>query len=486
MVAKTSLDGDAATVERCDAVRPILDALRRDYAFELERISDSAASSPRAETRALDRVDVDFTVSNASDRRVPRDNGLGSIDAWIDPLTANRQGRLLRDGSSFDIETQHTLETPHLAVRISPRFFYQARPDGSSTTRGSLQDIQARLLVRNLAVQVGREYLVWGQGSDVGLLSSNNSPPLDLIEIANDTTFRIPSVFRHLGYARVTAFYADLGPQQDQPGAYLAGYKLSFSPSPSFEYGATVYTKAGGRGSPSASLTSRILDLFPFINRSAYDNLIGTGNQDAFSDRYAGLDARRRFAGLRGFELFGELLMNDFDVRRLGSVLWEDAGHVFGFVVPNIGSSEAWTLRSEFHHTGIRYYEHAQYTSGQTVRQVLIGDPLGPNALGSYLELRRDLDPRRSISFQSAWEWRSDDQYIGFQKPGGSIGFQRTQVLPKETRLRGILTFASQSPLEGFGGIAQVGLERTTNVNFSVGQNKIGALGRIGIEYRFP
>jgi hypothetical protein len=467
-----------------EEIEKVLRALQEDYADEIQPLADSGVVWP-TKVHVLGRVSLDVTSSRSSARAVPADNGIGTIDAWIDPLTADREGRMLFDGTTDAIETNHTLETKYLALSVTPRFTRANRADGSAITRASLQDAELRLLFHNVVLETGHQYLIVGEGLNGGLLLSNNAPPLDLVELTNDTLIALPSFLKHLGPARLALFYADLGRQQVHPGAYFAGYKLSFEPTRNFEFGVSVFTKSGGAGSTKASLSSRILDLFPFIQRSAYANLIGTGNQDEFSDRYAGLDGRWRFPEAHNVETFSELLLNDFDIRRLGSIFWEDAGHVFGVMIPRVGPSELWTLQSEFHHTGIRYYEHYQYKSGETLRQTLIGDPLGPNALGTYLQLTRDFDARRGLSFVGAWEWRSNDQYIGVGGPQGQLAFKRTEIRPKETRARLSGKYEVQSAVMGLGGLLEAGIERTLNFGFVQGTDKWGALARVALSYRF-
>lgn len=465
------------------SLRELVATLREDYGEELALIDTSAARPLPLHT--LDRLTLDWTSVSSSARPVPADNGIGAIDAWVGPLGSNRQGRILHNGSTAALETSHRVEFAHVAASLTPRFSYDHRPDGSSLTRATIQDGELRFLVRNVAFEIGRQYLVWGQGKDVGLLTSNNSPGFDLIEISNDTTFVLPSFLHRLGRTHLALFYANLGAHQDHPDAYLAGYKLSFLPISRFEFGASVYTKSGGRGAPSASLSSRILDLFPFINRSAYGNVIGTGNQDEFSDRYAGLDARLRFPHQYGLEVYSELLLNDFDIRRIGSILWEDAGHVFGIAAPSLGVSGETSVRAEFHHTGIRYYEHYQFRTGQTLDQVLTGDALGPDALGAYVDATRAIDSRHSLSAQLAWEHRSNDQYIGVGGPDGSLSFKETQSRPKETRYRAVISYGSQPAAGSLGVVGQIGIERIFNFGFVNGVNRWGSLGRLGLQYRF-
>jgi hypothetical protein len=324
----------------------------------------------------------------------------------------------------------------------------------------------------------------WGQGRDVGLLGSNNSPPLDLVKISNERLFALPWLLRRFGPTQLSLFYADLGKEQNYPGAYFVGYKVSIAPGARLELGATVYSKSGGHGAPRASFSSRVVDIFPFLQAAFYNNVIGTRNKSEFSDRYAGIDGRVRFPSARGLELYAEVLLNDFDVRRLESVLWEDAGHVVGLTMSRLGRADDVAVTVEMHHTGIRYYEHTQFTTGQTLRRTLIGDPLGPNASGSYAFVDWQASGRRSVTLAMAAERYSDDQYLGVALPNGSLRLERVESRPKEMRYRAILTWSASSPTPGLSILSQLGYERTQHFNFNPSLDRNGLLARLGVEYR--
>jgi hypothetical protein len=339
--------------------------------------------------------------------------------------------------------------------------------------------------VRNLAIDVGREYALWGQSVDGGLLGTTSGPPLDLIRISNERLVTMPWFLRHLGPTKLSLFYSDLGAAQNYPHAYLVGYEVSITPSTNTELGFVVYTKAGGRGAPSANLGARILDAFPFLNASFFAGVIGTRGAFQFSDRYSGVNGRWRFPGMRNVELYGELLLNDFDVRRLGSVLWEDAGHVAGLYLPRLTESGAVSGRLEFHHTGIRYYEHHQFTSGMTVRHVLLGDDLGPDAMGGYVNLRWIATPWSRLELDGALEQRRHDEYELISQPPPVFKFQRTIERPREWRMRTVVSWHFLPHEGGVGTFVQAGYERTRNFDFVDGNDRNNMLGRFGIEYRF-
>ena len=427
-------------------------------------------------------VVMDLTKTDAPTRLIPRDNGIGSIDAPLNTFLENRQGRRLVDGTSGLFESVHSLETVHVAASVVPQLSLVTPSDSSQRSTLRLQELQLRVLVRNLAIDVGREYVVWGQGRDVGLLNSNNSPPLDLVKLSGEEPFTLPWLLRHLGSTRFSIFYSDLGGDQNFPHAYLIGYQANVLPTSRVELGVSVYTKSGGHGAPRATATARLIDLLPFLDASAYNNVIGTRGNFAFSDHYAGFNGRLRIPQA-GTSVFWEVLLNDFDVRRLKSVFWEDAGHVFGVDLPPLSASGRVRASLEYHHTGIRYYEHHQFTSGQTVHQTLTGDPLGPDAQGAYGNLDWYVSLQQRLGIQVAAERRSNDQYMFIPEP--NFGFRKVEVRPKEWRARAIANWQLLPEQGQLGAQVQLGVERTRNFDFIRGSNRNGVLGRVAALYRF-
>src|SRR5205814_3543961 len=160
-------------------------------------------------------------------RLLPDSMGCADIAARRTTLRANRQGRPLVGGASTIIESNHRVESDYAALSLTPQLSLVAPTDSTRRYNLGLQELELRVLLRNFAIDVGREYLVWGQGRDVGLLNSNNSPPLDLIKLSSDEPFTFPWLLRYVGPTRFSIFYAELGADQNFPHSYLVGYKGS-------------------------------------------------------------------------------------------------------------------------------------------------------------------------------------------------------------------------------------------------------------------
>ena len=480
-------DNDRHTVrlnpQRRVFLQSLVEAMRSRFGIEFG--PDSSRLYIRPVVQPLRELAVDVTRAQSPSRPIPNDNGLGSISGSLNPLLSNREGRRLVDGSNFVLSSEHVIESEHVALAARPELTVLHAMNGGDAVLGALQQVQLRVLLGNVAFDAGRESVRWGQGNDVGLLGSNNSPPLDLVRLSNEQLLNLPWIFSHLGPSRFTLFYSKLGSDQNFPNPYFVGYKLSFEPSRMFELGGVVYSKSGGHGAPRATFSARILDLLPFLDASDYANKFGARGKFEFSDRYAGIDGRLRIPDLGGAEFFAELLLNDFDVRRLASVLWQDAGHVFGLALPRLSADGRLGGSVEYHHTGDRYYEHTQFTTGEIARGTLIGDQLGPNSQGAYGRLEWYRTPWSRILADVALERRSNDQFEYLFVAPPNFGWERIESRPKEWRGRVMLSWQLLPERRHAGGLVQAGYERTHNFDFIHANDRNGFLARVALQYRF-
>jgi len=250
---------------------------------------------------------------------------------------------------------------------------------------------------------------------------SSSGRPLDMIQLSTMRPWRAPWEFRWLGLLRGSAFLADLGPRQNFPHAKVAAYKLSGQVTSYFELSAGVLVQGGGRGAPPARLVDRFVDLVPALKYSLPDNTT------QFSNKLAGWDMRVRVPWLHGVQLYTESVFDDMDPRRWRSTLWEDGGHIAGAALSQLGPGGAISATTEFHHTGLRYYQHTPFTSGIAFNRTLLGDPLGPQGDGAYVRVRHDAG--------GAQRWRID---AAVERRGGDI-WSTTSDRPRDERFRFVL-----------------------------------------------
>jgi len=442
-----------ALLERAiDSAPPALGAARKEWARRELGAVAGAMNRERGVYRSSRTVvafttDEEVTRSDAQPERITS-NGLGSIDAVTQAFEAARQGSAVSNGTTVITRLTGVLSFhEHLAAALQPRLSFADSRNDSVETDLRLPRAYARGTYRNIALRVGADELKWGQSPRGSMFISGNAAPLPALTVGTDTPFTLPWVFRLVGPVRGTAMLADLGRLQDPPHDKLVGWQVSFEPWSRFELGVAVLSQMGGKGGPQATFFQRVVDLFPLIDAIAPQHA-----DLQISNKVAGGNLRLRFPELSGLDFYYELQIDDFDIRRLRSSLVEDAGHLLGARLPLLVRDGQLALRAEWHRTSLRLYEHAQFRSGMTYREHIIGNPLGPNGKGGYLNLTWQPSPERLLDIAVADEIRDPSQYMTTANSARDEGFRFVRLSDDPDFHRRRITGVFEQRLR-FGGL---------------------------------
>ena len=401
-----------------------------------DELADSTGDSPRYHLR---EVRLDALLTGEPRRAVPS-NGLGTQEADLASLTDNRNGRRFVRGANVALESAHTLELPFGAsLSARPRVWAtDERGTGARSLSGELLAASLRVVQRNVAVTVGREYTDWSTSTGDGLLFGSNAPALDMVRLASDVPFRLPAIMRGLGDVSATVQVADLGVSSSRSHSRLVSYKLSVRPTPTLELGASFDNHFGGSGAPKATALDRFIDLVPLLDVFRHH----VDSTSVESDKLLATDARLAIPSLGHITVFGQAAVEDVDFHRVRSILTEDAAYTGGVIIPRLFAPTL-SARVEYHRAGIRFYAHHLLTNGITSRRFILGDDLGHDADGVAGLVRFVSSNALSVAFDAATETRRNDTYVGTYTLPGAQGFvfTRLAVLPSERRVRGgILT----------------------------------------------
>jgi len=443
----------------------------------------------------LHAVLLSSAATSAPIRRVPVNGQLGGVDAITLPPLDGRFGRPAVDGVAASLETVSALGVGGwLSLVAQPRLSWTAArndapvgPAGSHVTI-ELQRLYARAVLANVAFQAGIDERVWGQaplgpGMPGGTLVSANARPLRALSLGADTAFTLPWLFRYAGRVRAELFVADLG-ARDQifPHSKLTVYKVTISPTPNLELGAGMMDEFGGHGAPPLSFVNRVTDLFPFLT------WLKKGADKQESNKIAPLDVRVRVPALRGATAYWELSLDDFDARRLGSVLWEDSGQLFGLSLPRLRDDGTLSLDAFFQHTSLRLYEHGQFASGIQYREQILGSPLGPNGASLTGALAWRPAPTRTVRLVLTGERRDPSPYASTTVTGdttGALKFVKLSQSPVEGRARAQVAVEQGVLGRGWYLDARLGADRVTNENFVAGRTRVRPFGEVGVRAGF-
>ena len=441
-------------------------------------IDGDIARYTRARVRPLDAICIEGVAEDSPSRGVPKDDN-GQLDAEINPLSANRGGRPLEGHWNGSLESRSAAPLgSHVSLMLNPRLTAASGNSGSSDADLAIQSASVGLLFGNFSIEAGRDYTIFGQSPTGGLLLSDNAPTMDLVRFSNDAPFALPWILRAFGPIRASGFLADLGgADQLHPHAKLAGYHIAALPHPRFEIGVEVIDAMGGNGGQPASFGDRLIDAVPLI-----DAVFRSGSDFQFSNKMAGLDFHWRMPSWRGFELYAEGDVDDFDIRRIRSSLLEDGGVIAGTSLSCLFECGRFGIRAEYRQTGIRYYTHTDYPIERD-RQIL-GDPLGPRGVSGALTLDGET-MAGYFALQGIFEVRNGNQYGSTTTGPNTEGFHfvLTKQNPAEKRSRVLGTWESDTGRR-LGVLVSAGLERVTDFAFVAGRDRTNALVRTAITVR--
>jgi hypothetical protein len=247
-------------------------------------------------------------------------------------------------------------------------------------------------------------------------------------------------------------------------------YKLASFPTQRFELAATVLAIQRGRGAPKTTGWEHFKDLIPALKYLMEDDTT------QFSNKMAGWEYRLRIPEWRGLQLYAEHAFDDMDPRRWASTFWEDGGLVFGASLQNLAGDGALSGAFEFHHTGLRFYQHTIFRTGMAFNGTLLGNPLGNDANGVYLRLRWDAGRASALTVDAAVERRDGDLYATLSDPPRDDNFRFVKLAnhPAEWRTRVVGSWMR----DGIGrrtGL-QLGVERVRNFTFVSGRSRTNVL----------
>ena len=277
----------------------------------------------------------------------------------------------------------------------------------SGFLRGRLLEANVSFTVSNNQFTFGRQSLWWGPARSGATLFSNNAEPIDMLRYDRVRPFLLPGFLKLLGPIRAQVLVGRLSGTQyvrptstlfgtpgvalgDQP--FIHGEKISFKPTPNFEFSVSRTVIFGGTGSPVNSST--------FL-RSVFSATTVNGANDP-GDRRAAFDAQYRIPGLRNcltgyFDGFSE--DQPFPLAYPTESAW-----LSGFFLRCVPHLPRVTFRAEgllSPHRDLAFpgffYFNVHYLSGYTNNRQLIGSWIGREADGQQAWATWHLSPRSSV-----------------------------------------------------------------------------------------
>jgi hypothetical protein len=226
---------------------------------------------------------------------------------------------------------------------------------------------------------------------------SNNAQPINMFRISRTTPLNLPSILGWLGPMRTEFFFGQLAGQEFienpsgvvgqfgqslSPQPFIHGQKISFKPTPNFEFGFFRTTIYGGPG-------------YPLTFHTLVRSLFSTGNENAGGvskpgNRTAGMDLNYRLPGLRNWLTF---YADGYTDDQFSPVAYADrSAWRAGLYLSQFPWLHKLDLRAEGVYTDNPiggnvshgfYYENITWRSGYTSNGKLLGNWIGREGQGA-------------------------------------------------------------------------------------------------------
>jgi membrane-associated phospholipid phosphatase len=329
-----------------------------------------------------------------------------SADAELGPVSFSFQGEY-QHAPSMPTSAPEVLAATAAADRNPP-----LANGTSEANQFSLLNSMASVNLNNVQISFGIQSVWLGPTESGPWLMSNNAPPFPMVKIDDVMPHYIPGVSRLLGPFRTEFFIGKLSGQHWEecvatscrsfpgfptivgpnitPQPLMHGEKISFQPTPNFEFGMAVTVMFGGPGSPITWGT--FFDTY-FVHTA---NLTKNPGK-----RVSAADFTYRIPGLRNWlTLYMDSMVWD-EVSPLGSARANVNPGIYMPQIPKIPKLEfrAEGLNESRNHVlrGTIYYNGDRFRSGYINDGTLMGSWIGREGRGAQGWLTYSFSPRNRL-----------------------------------------------------------------------------------------
>lgn len=294
-----------------------------------------------------------------------------------------------------------------------------------------LLDAYIAVNLKGWQLSLGRQSLWWGPSRGGPMIFSDNAVPVTMLRLDRITPFKLPSILGLLGPMRTQLILGQLSGQRFVNGAasgligdwnttlnpqpFVDGGKLSFKPTPDFEFGIHTTTLVGGPG-------------VAFTFHNFLESMFRPGNGRPGSsadpgDRRSAVDFSYRLPGLRDWvTIYGEAFTED-EFSPLGYP--RKSAYQGGIYLPQLPRLRQVDLRVEggstsppdFSSCNGCFYSNGRFLSGFTNQGNIMGSWLGRAAQGEQVWITYWRSARSRIQFNYRHR-QADAQFIA---GGGSV-----------------------------------------------------------------
>lgn len=355
-------------------------------------------------------------------------NQVGGVSAWASagPVAAYIRGEYQYASSAraLPLAARQMISTLDFGVPIPPN------TPTPAVNHLQLLDAYVAISLNGWQLSFGRQSLWWGPSQGGPMIFSDNAVPVTMLRLDRITPCKLPSILGLLGPMRTQVILGQLSGQQFvngtatgligqwgtalNPQPFVEGGKLSFKPTPNFEFGINTTTLVGGPG--VAFTFHKFLQSMLSLGNAAYGSSADPG------DRRSAVDFTYRIPKLRDWVTFyGEAFTED-EFSPLGYP--RKSAYQGGIYLPQLPRLPKLDLRLEggstsppdFSSCNGCFYSNGRFLSGFTNQGNILGSWLGRAAQGEQVWITYWRSAKNKIQFN----YRHRQANAKFMAGGGS------------------------------------------------------------------
>jgi membrane-associated phospholipid phosphatase len=332
-------------------------------------------------------------------------------------------------------------------------------PPGSPTSvvnHFQLLDAYFAVNLNSWQLSFGKQSLWWGPSQGGPMMFSDNALPITMLRIDRVSPFKLPSILSLFGPIRTQFILGQLSGQEFVNGAstgiigrwgtalnpqpFIHGVKLSFKPTPNFEFGVAKTTLVGGPGMPF-TLHKFLQSMFSISGKNGQ---YGT-SADA-GDRRSEVDFSYKIPGLRDWMTFYGDAFTEDEFSPLGYP--RKSAFQGGIYLPRLPRIPKLDLRVEggstsppdFSSCNGCFYSNGRFLSGFTNQGNIMGSWLGRAAQGEQAWSSYWLSTRNKIQFNYRHR-KADSQFLAGGGTVNSIALKADIWWKSQTEISGSIQY---------------------------------------------
>jgi membrane-associated phospholipid phosphatase len=204
------------------------------------------------------------TIANNFGRPFAR--GFNAIDGFSGWASEGRFTAYIRGEYQQAPSSPALSEQARLFIAGFDRVPVPANTSTPAISHFQLLDAYIAMNIENWQLSFGKQSLWWGPGEGGPLMFSDNAEPVNMLRVSRVSPFKLPRILSWLGQTRVEFFMGQLGGHEfifDEKAGFvgqsgrpldrqplLHGEKISFKPTPNFEFSVSETTVFAGGPTP--------------------------------------------------------------------------------------------------------------------------------------------------------------------------------------------------------------------------------------------